>query len=642
MTLVNYIEAARVSGTPMKYFLDRGQQIHTTSLLLRYGNARGFVIPSMTESQNDEDSAGATVKDPICGMYADPVVTLDVQSLYPSIIRALNICYSTKCPTAWARANLKEGDYVIPHNTSGDFCFVKRHIMQGLLPQMEETLFARRNEAKAQMKSEKDPEKKNVYNSKQNAIKVQMNSVYGYMKANTVCDKDLMESVTGEGRWMLDIYTEIVEREFPGSKVVYGDTDSIFIYFGPVSVDEAFELGQQAADKCNAYFEKIDGAKIRVLVREKLFKPFLLIGKKKYTGNKCLGPGLPFKRDETGLENVRRDNALIGSETLDNVARMIIEEGDTKAERSIKYVHDQIRELLMGRIPMSKLIISKNLSKSFKHYEDSGTMQPHVELAKKIAARSHLTGEQLYYTGDRVPFVMLCGEKNAKSALLAEDPLYALEHRLPIDYRYYIENQMMRPLLRLLTPILAPKETKLTKGVAKNAFQEMLSTRPAESMKKTMKKGKNKGKKTNINDNELRGLTAYKALFIGSHMMATVHKVKLEEVKTVGTIAGFAKKLDTCLNCKCGIREKRDRSGESVEGGHLCKGCEPKRSLVHLKLEMELNHLEMKKWSAWTQCQRCDKKLHGDVACANKDCPNFYERHKVDIDLKDLRVKMGY
>ncbi len=637
MTLVNYIESARVAGTPMKYLLDRGQQIRTTSLLIRYGNDRGFVLPSSTESQNDEDTAGATVKDPICGMYVDPVVTLDFQSLYPSIIRAANICYSTKAPTAWARANLKDGDYVIPQNTSGDFCFVKRHIIQGLLPQMEETLFARRNEAKAQMKAEKDPDKKNVYNSKQNAIKVEMNSAYGYMKANTVCDKDLMEAVTGIGRFMLDICTEIVEREFPGSKVIYGDTDSLFICFGKVSVDKAFELGQLAADMCTAYFEKIDGSKIRVLMREKLFLGFLLIGKKKYAGNKCLGPGQPFKRDETGLENVRRDNALIGSETLDRVLALVIEEHDYTAERSIAYVKTQISELLMGRLPLSKLIISKNLSKSFKHYENSGTMQPHVELAKKIAARSHLTGEQCYYTGDRVPFVMLCGDKNAKGATLAEDPLYALNNRLPIDYRYYIENQMMRPLLRILTPILAPQERKLAKGIAKNAFEEMVATRPAEDVKKTNKKGK----KVPINDKELRGLTAYKALFIGSHMMATIQKVKVDEGK--GSMMGFVKKMDTCLSCKCGIREKRDRDG--TKGGvaiaPLCTPCEPRRPLVHVKLQMELNRLEQRKWSTWTACQRCDGKLHGEVMCANKDCANFYERHKVELDLEDLQVKMG-
>jgi DNA polymerase elongation subunit (family B) len=879
MTLVNYIEAARVCGTPLKYFLDRGQQIHTTSLFLRYANPRNFLIPSSTESQNDEDTAGATVLEPLAGFYEDPVVTLDFRSLYPSIIEDSNICYSTKAPTKWARANLQPADYVIPPNTSGEFCFVADRIMQGILPQMEQVLFAKRNEAKDQMKKEQNSNKKNVYNCKQNAIKVRMNSIYGFLKANTVCDKDLMEAVTGTGRFMLEASKELVEREFPGAKVVYGDsvtgdtpcllydlerkwiivktiesltdefvtggedgkeygmaikylvwtetgwtgirrvmrhltnkpivrvlthtgvvdcttdhglvkadgmraspnvlhigdellhsfcewsvtgrvhlsiehaveyakdvisppdmilnasldirrifwkefkkhnlrmtfvdkidamrtftlmrsigkndttiavhlnlyhvqkssehhrnleiveiqpidtidgatvydletenhhfhagvgqlivhnTDSIFIHFGKVSVEEAFALGAKAATMCTEMFHKRSGKKVHLLQMEKLFKPFLLIGKKKYTGFKCLELGKPFKRDETGLENVRRDNALIGSETLDNVARMIIEEGDYTAERSIQYVHSEIRELLMGRIPLSKLIISKNLSKSFKHYEEKGTMQPHVELAKKIAARAHITGEQLYYTGDRVPFVMLADLDGTKSALRAEDPLYALEHRLSIDYRYYIENQMMRPLLRLLTPILAPQQYRLAKGVGKNAFDVLLATRVGENVKKRNKKGD----KVNLNANELRGLTAYKALFVGSHMMSTIQKVNLD-VKTAGTITSFAKKLDTCLNCKCGIRDKRGRNGDIVDGGHLCGPCEPKRPLVHIKLQMELNHLEVKKWKTWTECQRCDKKLHGEVVCANKDCSNFYERTKVEVDLEDLQKKLS-
>jgi len=60
-----------------------------------------------------------------------------------------------------------------------------------------------------------------------------------------------------------------------------------------------------------------------------------------------------------------------------------------------------------------------------------------------------------------------------------------------------------------------------------------------------------------------------------------------------------------------------------------------------MKLQSELNHLERKKWSAWTECQRCDKNLHGQVICANKDCNNFYERQKVIIDIEDLTKKIS-
>jgi len=43
----------------------------------------------------DEQFEGATVIEPVRGYYSQPIVTLDFNSLYPSIMIAHNLCYTT-------------------------------------------------------------------------------------------------------------------------------------------------------------------------------------------------------------------------------------------------------------------------------------------------------------------------------------------------------------------------------------------------------------------------------------------------------------------------------------------------------------------------------------------------------------------
>lgn len=612
MAIVNYAETARVCGAPFEYLLDRGQQILTMSLLLRFGNPRGFVVPSSTESQNDEKTKGASVLTPKTGFYKDPIIVLDFRSLYPSIIDDSNICYSTIVPIWWAKEKLKEEDYFIPPIQGIDYCYVKEHIQVGILAQMEQILFAKRMEAKEDLKNENDPAKKEVLDGRQNAIKVRMNSIYGFLKANMVCDMRLMETVCGIGRFMIETSKALVEREFPGSEVIYGDTDSIFIKFGTgITLDQAFELGQKAADMCTELFTRGKKRKVHLLQREKAIYPCLMVGKKKYSGMLSLGPGKPFKRKETGLETVRRDNAKIGSETLDNSLELIVAKGDYDGKKTIEFIHNEIRRLLLGQIEFSKLIISKNLSKSFEHYEKSGTTQPHVELAKKILARTHETGEAIYYTGDRVPFVMITGLKGSKTSECAEDPFYALKNRLPIDFKYYIENQMMKPLMRIMIPILAPHES--------------------------MTKRNKKGEKVYLNDKEMQALTTYKILFTGPHMLSKVHKV----VEGGVGIMKFVKTTAGCVNCGARLRVKRNRSGEIVESS-FCDECEEKKAITYIKIQGELDELYNKKWKCWTRCQACVKDKHAQqINCSNKDCDNLYEREKVILDIEDLVVKIN-
>ncbi|RWS22315.1 DNA polymerase delta catalytic subunit-like protein, partial [Leptotrombidium deliense] len=99
MCIINYIEMARVTGVPINYLLTRGQQVKVTSQLLKYAKEYNFILPNIPYTNKSNDTnvgyAGATVIEPLKGYYDVPIATLDFCSLYPSIMIAHNLCYTT-------------------------------------------------------------------------------------------------------------------------------------------------------------------------------------------------------------------------------------------------------------------------------------------------------------------------------------------------------------------------------------------------------------------------------------------------------------------------------------------------------------------------------------------------------------------
>ena len=95
--LYNYSEMARVTGVPINFLLSRGQQIKVVSQLLRRARKRNFVMPTERVKGNAGEISfeGAYVIDPKPGFYEQPIATLDFASLYPSIMMAHNLCYTT-------------------------------------------------------------------------------------------------------------------------------------------------------------------------------------------------------------------------------------------------------------------------------------------------------------------------------------------------------------------------------------------------------------------------------------------------------------------------------------------------------------------------------------------------------------------
>ena len=128
------------------------------------------------------------------------------------------------------------------------------------------------------------------------------------------------------------------------------------------------------------------------------------------------------------------------------------------------YVKDMISSLLQNKIDMSNLVITKALTKDGYAAADDDddkakkgytNKQAHVELAERMKKRDLGSAPTL---GDRVAYVIVKGAGGAKNYERSEDPLYVLEHNIPIDTKYYLDNQLAKPLGRIFEPILGEKK----------------------------------------------------------------------------------------------------------------------------------------------------------------------------------------
>lgn len=456
MCIINYMEMARVTGVPLTFLLQRGQQIKVVSQLLRKSITQDLLMPTMKPDQGD-DFEGAVVIEPKKGFYNKPIATLDFSSLYPSIMMAHNLCYTTLLKPHQISTMSKDQFIKTPAGAH----FVKSDVRKGLLPEILEALLAARKKAKDDLKKETDPFRRKVLDGRQLALKISANSVYGFTGAQVgkLPCLEISRSVTAFGREMINQTKAEVEAKFTlkngypaDADVIYGDTDSVMVRFGVEQVAEAMELGREAAEYVTTKF--IKPIKLEF---EKVYFPYLLINKKRYAGLYYTKPEKFDKMDCKGIETVRRDNCRLVATLMNNCLRKILIDRDPTS--AAEYAQAVIHDLLTNKIDISNLMISKELTKTDKEYS---AKQAHVELAHRMAKRDAGSAPKL---GDRVPYVIINAPKGSPAYMKSEDPLYVLENNIPIDTQYYLENQISKPLLRIFEPIWGPKaESILLKG----------------------------------------------------------------------------------------------------------------------------------------------------------------------------------
>jgi DNA polymerase delta subunit 1 len=471
----NQIEMAKACWVPLAFLSERGQQIKVFSQMAFKARELGFIIPVFRAppgAVSDDKYQGATVLEAQTGAYYTPITALDFASLYPSIMCAHNLCYSSLVMDP--QFDNLEG---VEYEQFGPFRFAQN--VPSLLPSILTDLKAFRKKAKKLMAAAEGTPMEAVYNGQQLAYKISMNSIYGFTGASKgmLPLLAIASTVTMRGRQMIEETKNYVEANFPGANVRYGDTDSVMVEFdtqgrkGQDAIDYSWELGERAAAECTKLFKAPNDLEL-----EKVYCPYFLYSKKRYAAKMYEGKsnkdGTPilkedgtrlvaFKKiDVKGLQVVRRDSCQYVRETLKSLLNMILESDDPRPP--VEFAKAAAKSLTGGEVPTDKLMMSKQLASSYK------VKMPHVEVRDKIKKRTPGSEPQ---QGDRVQFVIVEGPKNAKMYEKAEDPAWVAENGIKIDYQYYFTNQLKKPVCDLLEPLLgsetanilfAPKVKKIT------------------------------------------------------------------------------------------------------------------------------------------------------------------------------------
>jgi len=254
----NNIEMAKSTRVPISWLLLKGQQCKVFSQIVYEARLRDFVVPVLDyDDKPIEKFKGATVLTAMRGAYFEPVSGLDFKSLYPSIMIAYNMCHSTLVSNpdylgidgveyetiAW-HEEAHQDDNTKEWIEAKDFSYTFVQNIKGLLPDILDRLWKDRNATKREMKGEfkkclaehgkKSHEdcqgckyrfKASVLNGKQLAIKVTMNSIYGFTGAGKgifPC-RPIAGSVTAKGREMI-AHTSKIAQEMYSCTTTYGDS----------------------------------------------------------------------------------------------------------------------------------------------------------------------------------------------------------------------------------------------------------------------------------------------------------------------------------------------------------------------------------------------------------------------------------
>jgi DNA polymerase, archaea type len=467
--LDKYIALAQVSGSLLQEIVDGGQTSMVETLLFREFALRDRVIlPKPGDELSAErydmssDLKGGEVLEPKKGLLEN-VLILDYKSLYPTIMMAYNLCYTTV-----VTGDRSNGETIKPPS-GGEF--VSPEVSRGIVPSILEDLLNQRIETKKRMKKTSDENEYRVLDATQLALKILLNSFYGYAgyARARLYSLILANAVTSYGRDNILNTRDIINNrigkiilrdtaalisdeagEFSPSdrevklSVAYGDTDSVFVQCtsrGDLSLEEVSLVGNRLADIVSASLRSP-----MELEFESIAKRALLIAKKRYALwlFEPKNSGWESEIKVKGMETVRRDWCELTSRTLNRVLELVLIEGDVDgAVEHVKNVISDVRNLDPRKDSeiIESLVLTRTLTRKTDSYKNK---QPHLTVAENLKRRTGIMPS----IGTRIPFVIVAGKGLFVDR--AEDPDYVREHNVHIDVDYYVKKQILPPVERIL------------------------------------------------------------------------------------------------------------------------------------------------------------------------------------------------
>ncbi|KAL9123251.1 MAG: hypothetical protein Q9187_000196 [Circinaria calcarea] len=576
-------EQARLLGVDFFSVFSRGSQFKVESLMFRIAKPENFVLISPSRKQVGQQNALEClplVMEPQSAFFTSPLLVLDFQSLYPSVMIAYNYCYSTFLGRVvnWRGQNkmgftdfkreerllelFKDKINIAPNG----IMYVKPEIRKSLLAKMLGEILETRVMVKSGMKVDRDDKMlQRLLNNRQLALKLIANVTYGYTSASfsgRMPCSEIADSIVQTGRETLERAIALIHSvERWGAEVVYGDTDSLFVYLKGRSKDEAFDIGQEIAKTITDTNPRPVKLKF-----EKVYLPCVLLAKKRYVGFKYetkVQEEPDF--DAKGIETVRRDGTPAEQKIEEKALKILFRTADLSQVKD--YFQRQCAKIMKGKVSIQDFCFAREVK--LGTYSDKGPPPPGALISTRRMLED-LRAEPQY--GERVPYVVITGAPGARliDRCVAPDVLLNNYHN-ELDAEYYISKNLIPPLERIFN---------LVGANVRQWYEEM-------------------PKFQRIRRVEAGSLPNNKDLLISKKTLESYMK------------------SSACLVC----REKLEAEVP------ICNDCiaHPETSL--LTLRQRLNVAEKKGVSLEKVCRSCAALPWGEeVRCDSKDCPVFYTR----------------
>jgi DNA polymerase family B len=461
-----------------------------------------FYSPGVNDTNKQEAlECQALTLEPQSGIHLDPVVVCDFTALYPSLIIAYNLCYSTiagKLDYHSTRSEMRQegrttgklGPFPysekrtatvlhhhvksIMHNASktveGETLFhkdrsyasptgaiyVSESVLKGVLPQVLDEILSTR----AMLKKAAKYYKKKVPNlspailrqleARQLALKYVANVTYGYTSATFSgrCALPLLADTIVEcGRRTLTRAISLANKwgrersnRWYGAEVIYGDTDSIFVKLPGRSIDEAFEFGEFFCSEVTAANPPPIQLKL-----EKVYKGSMMQTKKKYCGMKY------ESRDQRkpvyeakGIETVRRDQCTLTQKVIRNTLVTLFRDGLQEVKA---YLFRQWGLILGGHLPVSDFILTGRVRSKYR----GGRVGPvQAVLARRLAEAD--PGRVIRHK-ERLAYVIVATPGctfRLRDCVLTPNELLEQWDAYTIHSAYYIEKHVNAAIQRCL------------------------------------------------------------------------------------------------------------------------------------------------------------------------------------------------
>lgn len=386
----------------------------------------GFVAPDFKTSDWIA-SPGGYVMESRPDLYRS-VLVLDFKSLYPSIIRTFQIDPVGLIEGLHLHQQDPEHPHLIP-GFRGAFFHREKHI----LPDMIENLWQARDRAK------NDGEQ-----AFSQAIKIIMNSFYGVLGAAGCCffDYRLASSITMRGHEILKTTKEVVQKS--GYEVIYGDTDSIFVWLKEEKTqDQADKIGNELVQIVNDFWRKelkdkyrIDSA-LEIEYETHYLRFHMPKVRNQEQGSKKRYAGL-IKNDQLvfkGLESVRSDWTDLAQEFQRGVYERVFHDKPVE-----KYIEHLVEEVRTGKHDQA-LVYRKRIRRSLREYMKN--IPPQIKAARLADEHNAKHGRpQQYQNGGWISYLI---------TVQGPQPLECVD--APIDYEHYVEKQL-KPIADSILPYL--------------------------------------------------------------------------------------------------------------------------------------------------------------------------------------------